>query len=341
MKSYSIYHSPIGEILITCENNSLIGLTFLDDNHTITTNITSNEIINKTTKWLDDYFSHIVPKTKLKISLENSTLFQQIVLEETLKIPYGEVVTYKELSKRVKERRHMENMSSQAIGQALKRNPIAIVIPCHRVVGKNNKITGYAFGVERKVFLLNLERNKINRCKWCNMNNPLYVKYHDEEWGALHLDDEKYLFEMLTLETFQAGLSWECVLNKRENFRKLFSNFSPEIIKSYTSDDIDNFIKDKGIIRNRLKIKAMITNANIFLDIQKEYGSFKNYLLSFSNNLILYEFDKTTNDLSDSISKDLKKRGMKFVGSTIIYSYLQAIGIINSHEKDCYLFKKK
>ncbi len=180
----------------------------------------------------------------------------------------------------------------------------------------------------------------MKRCKWCNMNNPLYVKYHDEEWGILHLDDERYLFEMLILECFQAGLSWECILNKRENFRKFFSNFDPTIIKNYTSSDIDLFIQEKGIIRNRKKIEAMITNAKLFLDIQKEYKSFKNYLLTFSNNEIIYEFDKTTNSLSDIISKDLKKRGMKFVGSTIIYSYLQAIGIINSHEKECYLFQK-
>lgn len=181
----------------------------------------------------------------------------------------------------------------------------------------------------------------MKRCKWCNMNNPLYVKYHDEEWGILHLDDERYLFEMLILEGFQAGLSWECVLNKRENFKKLFSNFDPNIIEKYTSQNIDEFMKDKGIIRNRRKLEAMITNAKIFLDIQKEYKSFKNYLLTFTNNEIIYEFDKTTNSLSDIISKDLKKRGMKFVGSTIIYSYLQAIGIINSHEKECYLFQKE
>ncbi len=181
----------------------------------------------------------------------------------------------------------------------------------------------------------------MKRCKWCNMNNPIYVKYHDEEWGVLHLDDERYLFEMLILEGFQAGLSWECVLNKRENFRKLFSNFDPNIIGKYTSQNIDEFMKDKGIIRNRRKLEAMVINAKIFLNIQKEYKSFKNYLLTFSNNEIIYEFDKTTNSLSDIISKDLKKRGMKFVGSTIIYSYLQAIGIINSHEKECYLFQKQ
>ena len=180
----------------------------------------------------------------------------------------------------------------------------------------------------------------MKRCKWCNLNNPIYVKYHDEEWGVLHIDDERYLYEMLILETFQAGLSWECVLNKRENFRNLFSNFDINIISKYTSNDIDNFMQNKGIIRNRRKLETMVSNSKIFLNIENEFGSFKNYLLSFSNNKIIYEYDKTINELSDSISKDLSKRGMKFVGSTIIYAYLQAIGIINSHTKECYLCKK-
>lgn len=180
----------------------------------------------------------------------------------------------------------------------------------------------------------------MKRCKWCNLNNPIYVKYHDEEWGVLHIDDDRYLYEMLILETFQAGLSWECVLNKRENFRNLFSNFDINIISKYTSNDIDNFMQNKGIIRNRRKLEAMVSNSKIFLNIENEFGSFKNYLLSFSNNKIIYEYDKTINELSNSISKDLSKRGMKFVGSTIIYAYLQAIGIINSHNKECYLYKK-
>ena len=180
----------------------------------------------------------------------------------------------------------------------------------------------------------------MKRCKWCNLNNPIYVKYHDEEWGVLHIDDERYLYEMLILETFQAGLSWECVLNKRVNFRNSFSNFDINIISKYTSNDIDNFMQNKGIIRNRRKLEAMVSNSKIFLNIENEFGSFKNYLLSFSNSKIIYEYDKTTNELSDSISKDLSKRGMKFVGSTTIYAYLQAIGIINSHNKECYLYKK-
>ena len=181
---------------------------------------------------------------------------------------------------------------------------------------------------------------KIIRCKWCNINNPLYVKYHDEEWCHFNLDDN-YLFQMLLLESFQAGLSWESVLNKRENFRKAYDNFDLDKICSFGDDKIDELLNNKDIIRNKLKIKASISNARIFRNIIKEYGSFRAYLKTFTNEEIIYEIDKTTNFLSDSISKDLKKRGMKFVGSVIIYSYLQAIGIIYSHDKECFLYKKK
>ena len=179
----------------------------------------------------------------------------------------------------------------------------------------------------------------MKRCSWCNLKNELYIKYHDEEWGILNTDD-KYLFEMLILESFQAGLSWECILNKRENFRKAYDNFNLNKVCVYDEEKITNLLKDSGIIRNKLKIMASINNAKIFKEIIKEYGNFYNYLKKFTKNKIIYEQNKTTNEISDLISKDLSKRGMKFVGSTIIYSYLQAIGIINSHEKGCFLYKK-
>ena len=177
------------------------------------------------------------------------------------------------------------------------------------------------------------------RCKWCNLKNELYVKYHDEEWGIPNFDD-KYLFEMLILEAFQAGLSWECVLNKREAFKKAFDNFDIDKICNYEEKKIEELLIDKGIIRNKLKIKASINNAKIFKEIQKEYGSFYKYLRTFTNDKIVYEIGKTTSKLSDEISKDLQKRGMKFVGSTIIYSYLQAIGVIYSHDKECFMYRK-
>lgn len=178
----------------------------------------------------------------------------------------------------------------------------------------------------------------MKRCKWCNLNNPIYIEYHDKEWGVMNINDN-YLLEMLILESFQAGLSWECVLNKRESFRLAYDNFNIDKICNYTENKIKELSENKDIIRNKLKIKASINNAKIFKSIQKEFGSFSNYLKKFTKDNIIYETDKTTNFLSDNISKDLIKRGMKFVGSTIIYSYLQAIGIIYSHEKECFLYK--
>ncbi|MCI7083830.1 MAG: DNA-3-methyladenine glycosylase I [Tenericutes bacterium] len=179
----------------------------------------------------------------------------------------------------------------------------------------------------------------MNRCKWCNLKNPKYIEYHDNEWCKLNLDD-KYLFEMLILESFQAGLSWECILNKRESFKECYDNFDLDKVCNYDENKINELINNKNIIRNKLKIRASINNAKIFRNIINEYGTFHNYLKQFTDDKIIYEIDKTTNELSDKISNDLIKRGMKFVGSTIIYSYLQAIGIIYSHDKDCFLYKE-
>lgn len=172
------------------------------------------------------------------------------------------------------------------------------------------------------------------RCRWCNEKNKKYVEYHDKEWGILNTED-KYLFEMLILESFQAGLSWECVLNKREAFRKSYDNFAIDKIINYDDKKIEELINNKDIIRNKLKIKSSINNAKIFKKISEEYKGFYNYLKTFTKGDVIYENDKTTSILSDNISQDLQKRGMKFVGSTIIYSYLQAIGVINSHDDTC------
>lgn len=174
----------------------------------------------------------------------------------------------------------------------------------------------------------------MNRCKWCNVNNPLYVEYHDNEWGVLNLD-EKYLFEMLILESFQAGLSWECVLNKRKYFKEAYDNFDIEKIINYDDVKIEKLMNNKNIIRNKLKIKSSINNAKVFMDIESEFDSFKNYLLGYFKEYPVKEVGKTTSSISNELSKDLYKRGMRFVGSTIIYSYLQAIGLINSHDDDC------
>ena len=176
------------------------------------------------------------------------------------------------------------------------------------------------------------------RCKWCNLNNPKYIEYHDNEWCKPNFDD-KYLYEMLILESFQAGLSWECILNKRESFKIAYDNFDIDKVCYYDNEKIEKLLNNKNIIRNKLKINASINNSKIFKEIVKEYGTFYDYLKSFTHNTVIYEINKTTNDLSDKISKDLQKRGMKFVGSTIIYSYLQAIGMIYSHDKECFMYK--
>lgn len=177
----------------------------------------------------------------------------------------------------------------------------------------------------------------MKRCKWCNLNNDKYIRYHDEEWGVLNNDDS-YLFEMLILESFQAGLSWECVLNKRDDFRIAYDNFELDKVCNYDDQKIEELVNNPKIIRNKLKIKASINNAKIFRKIQLEYGSFNNYLIQYTNNKIFHEINKTSSELSDKISKDLIKRGMRFVGTTIIYSFLQAVGIIYSHDEECFLF---
>ena len=176
------------------------------------------------------------------------------------------------------------------------------------------------------------------RCKWCNLKNPVYVKYHDEEWGISEHSDRK-LFELLLLEFFQAGLSWECVLNKREGFRNAYDHFQLSKVIAYGEEKIRELQNNPNIIRNRRKIYASIQNSRVFHEIVCQFGSFHNYLRTFTQDKTIYETNRTTNALSDAISKDLQSRGMKFVGSVIIYSYLQAIGVINSHEQDCFLYK--
>lgn len=176
------------------------------------------------------------------------------------------------------------------------------------------------------------------RCSWLNLNNPLYIKYHDEQWGV-PLYDDKLLFEMLILEMFQAGLSWETILNKRDNFKKSFDDFNIDKIINYDDKKIHELLNDNRIIRNRLKIEAVINNAKVYKSIQEEYKSFANYIWQFTDNKVIYEVGKTSSLLSDNISKDLKRRGMKFIGTTIIYSYLQAIGVIYSHDLECFMYK--
>ena len=180
------------------------------------------------------------------------------------------------------------------------------------------------------------------RCDWC-IGDPLYEQYHDEEWGVPVYDDNK-LFEFLILETFQAGLSWITVLRKRENFRAAFDHFNYKKIAKYNQDKIDSLLENAGIIRNRLKIKATISNAQAFIAIQKEFGTFSKYIWKFTEGKPIKNTFKSMSEipantkLSDIISKDLKKRGFKFVGTTVIYAHMQATGMVNDHKVDCFRY---
>ncbi|MCD7724031.1 MAG: DNA-3-methyladenine glycosylase I [Clostridiales bacterium] len=178
------------------------------------------------------------------------------------------------------------------------------------------------------------------RCHWVNPKNPLYIQYHDREWGVPVHEDSR-LYEMLLLESFQAGLSWECVLNKREAFRQALDGFDLEKICAYDDAKLEALLQDKGIIRNRLKLRAAVNNSRIFREIAAEYGSFAAYLWSYTDHQVIYENDRVSSSLSDQISGDLRRRGMKFVGTTIIYSYLQAVGVIDSHEEGCFLCRER
>ena len=185
---------------------------------------------------------------------------------------------------------------------------------------------------------------QIKRCDWVS-NDDLYIKYHDTEWGVPVYDDKK-LFEFLILESFQAGLSWITILRKRENFRKAFDDFDYKKIALYNDKKFELLMRDVGIIRNRLKIKAAISNAKAFIKVQNEFESFSNYFWGFVNHKPKINNFKTKKDvpakteLSDKISKDMKKRGFKFVGSTIIYSHMQATGMVNDHTTNCFRYKE-
>lgn len=183
-----------------------------------------------------------------------------------------------------------------------------------------------------------------NRCFWVSKDS-LYIEYHDKEWGVPVYDDA-VLFEFLILETFQAGLSWITILKKRENFKKAFDNFDYQKIATYDTAKYEDLLQDTGIIRNKLKIKSAITNAQLFMEMQKEFGSFSNYFWAFTEGKPIINVFKSKDDvpatspLSDKISKDLKKRGFKFVGSTVIYAYMQSMGMVNDHTTDCFRYKE-
>ncbi len=183
------------------------------------------------------------------------------------------------------------------------------------------------------------------RCDWC-LKDPLYIQYHDEEWGK-PVNDDRLLFEFLVLEGFQAGLSWLTILKKRENFRKAFAGFDAVKVAKFNKEKIEQLMQDAGIVRNRLKIEAAVNNAKCYLNIQKEFGSFSNYIWSFTEGKTIVNYPKALADLpaktalSDAMSKDMGKRGFKFRGSTICYAFMQAVGIVDDHLTNCWKKKKR
>ena len=179
---------------------------------------------------------------------------------------------------------------------------------------------------------------ELKRCRWADPASEIYIAYHDQEWGRPEHDDRK-LFEMLILEGFQAGLSWLTILKKRETFRRAFDGFDPAVVAGYGPEKLEALMTDPGIVRNSRKIRAAVQNARVFLDIQKEFGSFDSYLWGFTDGQVILNTDdevRASSELSDRISADLKRRGMNFVGSVIIYSFLQAVGVVNDHEAGCW-----
>lgn len=183
-----------------------------------------------------------------------------------------------------------------------------------------------------------------HRCGWC-VGDTLYEQYHDNEWGT-PLREDGLLFEFLVLETFQAGLSWITILRKRENFRVAFDHFDYKRIAQYDEQKIQDLLQDAGIIRNKLKVRSAVSNAQLFMEVQKEFGSFSDYIWKYVENTPIqnswqsYKDCPANTPLSDIISKDLKKRGFKFVGSTVIYAFMQAIGMVNDHEVGCWRYHK-
>lgn len=190
--------------------------------------------------------------------------------------------------------------------------------------------------------ILSPDMDNLKRCGWC-VGDTLYEKYHDTEWGV-PLYDDNGIFEFLILETFQAGLSWITILRKRENFRNAFDNFDYNKIAGYSEEKIEELLQNSGIIRNKLKVRATVSNAIAFMQVQEEFGSFSKYIWGFvdgkpiKNNIENYKIAPPTTSISDSLSKDLKKRGFKFVGSTVMYAHMQATGMVNDHEVSCFRY---
>ena len=199
--------------------------------------------------------------------------------------------------------------------------------------------------MKQKSVKIEPRKTEKGRCRWVPLEDPEYTRYHDKEWGR-PVHDDRLLFEMLILEGAQAGLSWSTILHKRANYQRAFAQFDPKKVARFDAARKSKLLQDPGIVRNRLKIDSTVTNAQAFLDVQREFGTFDKYLWSFVNGRPVLRDRPAASapvartELSDRISKDLKKRGFRFVGTTIIYAYLQAVGVVNDHSPDCFLFKR-
>ena len=198
--------------------------------------------------------------------------------------------------------------------------------------------------MKQKSVKIEPRKTEKGRCRWVPLTDPEYTRYHDKEWGR-PVHDDLLLFEMLILEGAQAGLSWSTILHKRANYQRAFAQFDPRKVARFDAARKSKLLLDPGIVRNRLKIDSTVSNAQAFLDVQREFGTFDKYLWSFVNGRPVLRDRAAASapvartELSDRISKDLKKRGFRFVGTTIIYAYLQAVGVVNDHSPDCFLFK--
>ncbi len=342
--TYGYGETPFGEALIgfTCKGVCYLG--FIDANRDQIFNHFQEHWENADRLHDDlrakEYLDNIFIKNIRYPLVVKGTNFQINVWKALLNLPEGIVSTYQDIANFLDKPKAV-----RAVASAIGKNHIGFLIPCHRVIAKSGAMSGYRWGIERKKIFIAYESIKMNinqkRCAWVKMSEPIYISYHDNEWGKpLHV--EKALFELFSLETQSAGLSWLTVLKKREGYRAVFDNFDLQKVASYLASDVERIIESGLVIKHRAKIEAIIQNAKGFLQIVDEFGSLDNYFWSkvdgkpIKNDVSDYKRAMTTSNISDEITKDLKKRGFKFVGSVTIYAFMQACGMVDDHENDCF-----
>ncbi len=284
---------------------------------------------------LGEYFQGRLREFKTPLLLVGSP-FQKRVWEELRKIPRGETRSYAEVAVAIGK-----PTAFRAVALANGANPFVIVVPCHRVINSSGALGGYGGGIERKEWLLQHERV---RC--FGSGKELYADYHDREWGV-PVHEDRLLFEMLVLEGAQAGLSWETVLKKRDEYRRVFYQFDPVQVAEMSDGELDLVLENPGVIRNRLKIYAVRQNARVFLQVQGEWGSFARYVWGFVGDKPVVTRRKSLKEVpvstavSEALSKDLQRRGMTFVGPTIMYAFMQAVGLVDDHLEGCWVGNRR